>query len=71
MGGSTKVLKDHLAAITAFKKYQPNQEVTTHYKSLGSRASKTYENAKRLSNEALVLAERTTLSGDCRYVKLE
>ena len=71
VGGPTKILKDHLAAITAFKRFQPDIQVTTHCESLSSRASKIYESTKRLSNEARLLAERTILSGECRYVKPE
>ncbi len=70
-GGSSLPPSDLLAAARAFKAFRPDPEATAHCESLDRRAATIYENANKLSAQALLLAERTTLSGECVYVKLD
>jgi hypothetical protein len=71
VGGSSIVAEDERAAFRAFSLFQPDSEVTAHCESLKTRAASIFESAKNLAAEALVLAERTTLSGSCEYTRLD
>lgn len=64
--GTTVVDEDVRAAHEAF---QADSDVAAHCESLKKRASGLAANAEKLSTEALALAGRTTLPGDCKYTK--
>ena len=49
----------------------PGIHVLGHCASLKSGAARIHDDAKKLSADALALAEKTTLSGTCDYTKLE
>jgi hypothetical protein len=58
-------------AFQAFTAFRADSTVATHCTSLRSRMAKIVDDARKLSAEARMLAERTTLSGDCEYTRLE
>ena len=62
---------DERAAFEAFASFQPDADVAAHCESLKRRAAAISASATKLSTEALALAERTVLPGECRYARLE
>jgi hypothetical protein len=62
---------DERAAFETFSSFQPDADVAAHCESLKRRAAGISANARKLSTEALALAERTVLPGECRYARLE
>ena len=62
---------DERAAFEAFASFQPDADVTARCASLKRRAAAISASARKLSTEALALAERTVLPGECRYARLE
>ena len=62
---------DDRAAFETFASFQPDADVTAHCESMKQRAAGISANARKLSTEALALAERTVLPGECRYARLE
>ncbi len=69
--GTTVVAEDERAAFEAFTSFLPDAEVAAHCQSLKKRAVGIAANAKKLSTDAIGLAEGTTLPGECKYTKLE
>lgn len=69
--GTTIVAEDERAAFEAFTSFVPDADVAAHCESLKKRAAGISANAKKLSTEAMGLAEGTTLPGECKYTKLE
>lgn len=65
------VPEDMRGAYDGFTSYHPDPEVLGHCTSLKSGAARIHDDAKKLSADALALAEKTTLSGTCDYTKLE
>ena len=59
------------AALDAFTSFMPDADVAAHCESLKKRAAGISANAKKLSTEAMGLAEGMTLPGECKYTKLE
>jgi hypothetical protein len=55
----------------AFQSFQPDTEITAHCERLISAATSIESAARSLSGEALRLAESTTLSGECEYIRLD
>lgn len=68
---TTAVADDERAAFEAFTSFLPDADVAAHCESLKKRAADISANATKLSTEARALAERTTLSGECKYTKLD
>jgi len=68
-GGGATVAEDEGAAFAAFTSFAPETDVIVHCDSLKRRAAAIVASAEKLSAEALGLAERTTLSGQCTYTK--
>jgi hypothetical protein len=68
---TTAVADDERAAFEAFTSFLPDADVAAHCESLKKRAADISANATKLSTEARDLAERTTLSGECKYTKLD
>jgi hypothetical protein len=68
-GGGAAVAEDEGAAFAAFTSFAPEPDVVAHCDSLKKRAAGIVVNAEKLSADALVLAEQTTLAGDCKYTK--
>jgi len=66
---TTTVAEDQRAAFEAFTAFLPDAEVGAYCASLKKRAAGISATAEKLSTEALVLAERTTLPGECKYTK--
>jgi len=64
-GPGTAVAEDEFTAFLS------DSDVTAHCESLKKRAARIAANADKLSAEALVLAQRTTLPGECKYTKLD
>lgn len=64
-GSGTAVAEDEFTAFLS------DSDVTAHCESLRKRAARIAANADKLSAEALVLAERTTLPGECKYTKVD
>jgi hypothetical protein len=62
---------DDRAAFEAFASFQPDAGVVAHCESLKRRVPVIVASARQLSTEARALAERTTLSGECKYVSVE
>jgi hypothetical protein len=62
---------DERTAFEAFASFQPDADVAAHCESLKRRAAAFSASARKLSTEALALAERTVLPGECRYARLE
>ena len=58
---------DDRAAFEAFASFQPDADVTARCASLSRRAAGLSAGARKLSSEALGLAERTTLPGECKF----
>jgi hypothetical protein len=69
--GSPVVAGDEREAFQAFSSYRLDSEVTAHCESLKGRAVSISERARHIAGVALVLAERTTLSGSCEYTTPE
>src|SRR2546422_11408175 len=69
--GTTIVAEDERAALDAFTSFMPDADVAAHCESLKKRAAGISANAKKLSTEAMGLAEGMTLPGECKYTKLE
>ena len=69
--GTTIVAEDERAALDAFTSFMPDADVVAHCESLKKRAAGISANAKKLSTEAMGLAEGMTLPGECKYTKLE
>src|SRR6266850_2968655 len=67
--GTTMVAEDQRAAFDAFTSFLPDAEVGAQCASLKKRAAGISATAEKLSTEALVLAERTALPGECKYTK--
>jgi hypothetical protein len=63
------VAEDEGAAFAAFTSFVPDVDVVAHCESLKRRAAAIVASAEKLSAEATVLAEQTTLPGDCKYTK--
>ena len=68
-GGGAAVAEDEGAAFAAFTSFAPEPDVAAHCDSMKKRAAGIVVNAEKLSADALVLAEQTTLAGDCKYTK--
>jgi hypothetical protein len=68
-GGGAAVAEDEGAAFAAFTSFAPEPDVIAHCDNLKKRASGIVVTADKLAADALALAERTTLSGDCKYTK--
>jgi hypothetical protein len=62
---------DERAAFETFASLQPDADVAAHCERLKRRAAGVSASARNLSTEALALAERTVLPGECRYARLE
>src|SRR5437867_7514152 len=62
---------DERGAFETFASFQPDADVAAHCESLKRRAASISANARKLSTEALGLAEGMTLPGECKYTKLE
>jgi hypothetical protein len=58
-------------AFQAFTSFRPDSKVEGHCASLRTRGAKIVDDAEKLSAEARMLAEETTLSGDCKYTRLD
>jgi hypothetical protein len=69
--GGAAVAEDEGAAFAAFTSFIAEADVVAHCESLKKRASSIMASAEKLSADALVLAEQTTLSGDCKYTNAE
>jgi hypothetical protein len=61
--------EDEGAAFAAFTSFAPEPDVVAHCDSLKKRAVGIVTTAEKLSADALVLADQTTLSGECKYTK--
>jgi hypothetical protein len=68
-GAGATVAEDEGAAFAAFTSFVPDVDVVAHCESLKRRAAAIVASAEKLSAEATVLAEQTTLPGDCKYTK--
>jgi hypothetical protein len=62
---------DERAAFETYASFQPDADVAAHCERLKRRAAGISASARNLSTEALALAERTVLPGECRYARLE
>src|SRR5713226_5883331 len=69
--GTTIVAEDERAAFEAFTSFLPDADVAAHCESLKKRAAGISANAKKLSTDAIGLAQGTTLPGECTYTKRE
>lgn len=69
--GGTAVAEDEGAAFAAFTAFVPEPDMVARCESLKKRAAGIVSNAEKLSADALVLAEQTTLPGECKYTKPE
>ncbi len=69
--GTTVVAEDERAAFEAFTSFLPDADVAAHCESLKKRAAGISANAKKLSTDAIGLAQGTTLPGECTYTKRE
>jgi hypothetical protein len=69
--GGAAVAEDEGAAFAAFTSFTPEAEVVTRCESMKKRAAAIMASAEKLSADALVLAEQTTLPGDCKYTDAE
>jgi hypothetical protein len=67
--GGAAVGEDEGAAFAAFTSFAPEPDVVAHCDSLKKRAVGIVTTAEKLSADALVLADQTTLSGECKYTK--
>src|SRR3989441_842792 len=68
---TTVVAEDERAAFEAFTSFLPDADVAAHCESLKNRAAGISANAKKLSTNAIGLAQGTTLPGECTYTKRE
>src|SRR3989442_8990565 len=64
--GTTIVADDERAAFEAFTSFVPDADVAAHCESLKKRAAGISATAKKLSTQAIGLAEGTTLAGECK-----
>ena len=62
---------DDRAVFEAFSSFQPDADVASRCGSLSRRAAAISAEARKLSDEALGLAERTSLPGGCKFTRLE
>jgi hypothetical protein len=69
--GGAAVAEDEGAAFAAFTAFSPEADVVAHCQSMKKRAAAIIAGAEKLSADALVLAEQTTLPGDCKYTNAE
>jgi len=69
--GTTIVADDERAAFEAFTSFVPDADVAAHCESLKKRAAGISATAKKLSTQAIGLAEGTTLAGECKYTQRE
>jgi hypothetical protein len=69
--GGAAVAEDEGAAFAAFTSFTPEADVVTRCESMKKRAAVIMASAEKLSADALVLAEQTTLPGDCKYTNAE
>jgi hypothetical protein len=69
--GTAIVAEDERAAFEAFTSFLPDADVAAHCESLKKRAAGMSANAKKLSTDAMGLAQGTTLPGECTYTKRE
>jgi len=69
--GGAAVAEDEGAAFAAFTSFTPEADVVTRCESMKKRAAVIMASAEKLSADALVLAEQTTLPGDCKYTNTE
>ena len=65
------VAEDEGAAFAAFTSFAPESDVVGHCDSLKRRAAGIVATAEKLSADARVLAEQTTLPGECKYTKTD
>ncbi len=69
--GGAAVAEDEGAAFAAFTSFTPEPDVVGHCDSMKKRAAGIMANAEKLSADALVLAQQTTLSGECKYTNAD
>ena len=69
--GTMIVAEDERAAFEALTSFLPDADVAAHCESLKKRAAGISANAKKLSTDAIGLAQGTTLPGECKYTKRE
>jgi len=69
--GGAAVAEDEGAAFAAFTSFTPEADVVARCESMKKRAVAIMASAEKLSADALVLAEQTTLPGDCKYTNAE
>jgi len=69
--GTAIVAEDERAAFETFTSFLPDADVAAHCESLKKRAAGISANAKKLSTDAIGLAQGTTLPGECKYTKRE
>jgi len=62
---------DDRAAFETFASFQPDADVTVRCASLSRRAAGISVEARKLSSEALGLAERTALPGECKLMSAD
>ena len=70
-GGSGKPGEDMIAAFSVFKSFKSDPQLLATCHALTQRADSLAAVAERLSNEARVLAEHTTLEGSCPFVTVK
>ena len=70
-GGGAKPPQDLTAAFNAFQSISPDSETVEQCRALKSGAASIAKKSKDLSDQAKLLAERGTLTGDCEYTKLD
>jgi hypothetical protein len=63
--------REMVEAFRAFTAFRADSNVEGHCTSLKTRSATIIRDAKNLSQEARMLAERTTLVGDCEYTRPE
>jgi hypothetical protein len=62
---------DLLGAYRKYKRFRPSQELQTQCNSLRDSSHYIANSAQDLSKQALLLAQKMTLQGDCDFIKLD
>jgi hypothetical protein len=68
-GGTGRPGRELVEAYEVYKVFRPNADVLARCSRLKVREADVVDAARRLSQEAQMLAERPTLSGDCNFTK--
>ena len=71
LGGSGQPSPDQIAAFRAFNSIVPTQELQTRTEHLRARAEALEKMSQDLSKKARLLAEDTTLRGDCEFTRID